>query len=100
LSDSSYYDDNIIGADETDPTWEEDYPYVDDSGLLYSEEDAQAMIASGEYYVEEPGLPHPDEVTDFGVTLRQLWDTLPENDRKAARESYAVQKYRELKEQG
>jgi hypothetical protein len=82
-----------------DPSWDEVYEYVDEQGVEYTAEQVQQMIDAGEGQIVEPGLAHPDEpLADFGgATLRDLWNTLPDNDRRAAREKYAVERYKELK---
>jgi hypothetical protein len=101
MSDPGYIDEGFVHDGTAEETWDDVYPYQDEDGLRYTEEDARALIAGGEYYVEdEESITADTPIAEFGgASLRQMWDTLPANERAEAREAYAVEKYRQLKEQ-
>jgi hypothetical protein len=79
------------------------YQWEDENGLQYygSEDELDAWAEENGYVDAPQGLAHPDQpLADFGgASLRDIWNTLPDNDRRAARERYAVERYKELKNQ-
>jgi hypothetical protein len=84
---------------DQDP-WDEHFPYYDpETGAEFTEQEMNELVQSGEYALEEEPvrLPHPDEMTEFGATLRQLWDTLPDQDRRTAKEAYMAERYKEMR---
>jgi hypothetical protein len=75
------------------------YAWEDETGLQYygTEEDFDQWAAEQGYEDVPPVRPTPDTlVNEYGATLREMWDVMP--DRRAAREAWAVQRYKELKE--
>jgi hypothetical protein len=100
MSDENYYDETIIGTGEAGETWDEQYVYQDQDGLLYTERDAHALVNSGEYeFADEEQMTADTPMEEWGgATMRQIWNTLPDNERRSAREAYATERYRQLKE--
>jgi hypothetical protein len=89
---------------------DEDTIYIqpDDDGMYqwesedgeqhYGSEDELNAWAELNGYVDVPPVrPTPDTLTnEHGITLREMWDVAP--DRRAAREAWAVERYKQLKE--
>jgi hypothetical protein len=77
------------------------YHWEDETGLQHygSEDEFDAWAEENGYEEILPVRPTPDTlVNEYGTTLREMWDVAP--DRRAAREAWAVERYRQLKEQG
>jgi hypothetical protein len=76
------------------------YHWEDSDGLQHYEDEAGFdQWASQQGYEEIPPVrPTPDTLmNEYGATLREMWDVTP--DRRAAREVWAVERYKQLKEE-